>query len=528
MKLKIFTLCLLIAAKCCWSQCTLTAINGDYVVSSSIILSGTYNVSGRFIIPSGITVFVNKYANNTCGKLEINAKTVIVNGTIDANDAGQTGGIGGVGGSSVTSLTGDQVSLTSCNNKDNTGQITLEGGKAGLNGFGMGAGLAGANGSSGSGPKQQCLSNNDEAGMIGSAGGGGGGSGGSYGGKGSSGGAGGNGTNSYTATGVNVSTGYAVVQGNGGAGAIAGNTYGTAGSNDIDLGSGGGGAGGGARSFNIGNNGAKGGNGGGLVKISAQDTLIISGSILVNGSNGGNGGSGGNGNATAKCCSDGCDDCGEATLSCGAGSGAGSGGGSGGGILLECYNFININGSLNAKGGNGGLGGQAGTGITCNYSALLCGTQTLKSGDGATGNSGGAGGGGRIKIFAASCQGNTISPVTNVTGGTGFANGLPGTYSVICNFNTSLSEYTKYHELSIFPNPTHDFLNIKFKYPQYLNDHSGKIIVSDINGKEVFVTDCMLSKVDQQVINLSHLNNGVYFLKLISSDVTVMQKLIKN
>jgi hypothetical protein len=98
---------------------------------------------------------------------------------------------------------------------------------------------------------------------------------------------------------------------------------------------------------------------------------------------------------------------------------------------------------------------------------------------------------------------------------------------LICNFNTSLSEYTKYHELSIFPNPTNDFLNIQFKYPQYLNDHSGKIIVLDINGKEVFVTDCLLSKDDFQVINLSHLNNGVYFLKLISSDVTVMQKLIK-
>ncbi len=509
------------------SQCTVTTISGDYTVASSIILSGTYSVTGKFVIPQGVTVFVNKYATNSCGKLEIYAKSAIINGVINADDAGYTGGLGGVAGTSVTSITGDAVALTACNNKDNTGQVTVEAGKGGSAGSGPGAGLGGANGVSGSGPKQQCLNNNDEAGMIGSGGGGGGGAGASYGGVGSSGGNGGNGTSSYTATGANVSTGFAVVQGTGGLGGTAAAIYGTSGGTEIDLGSGGAGAGGGARSFALGLNGNKGGNGGGMVKIVVQDTLILNGTISANGSNGLNGGNGGDGGVTAKCCTDGCDDCGEATLACGAGGGSGSGAGSGGGILLQSTNYLNIVGTLNAKGGNGGNGGNKGNGVSCNYSATFCGTQALISGNGQLGNLGGAGGGGRIKIFATSCQTNTINPVTSVLGGTSAVNAASGTYSVICNLNVSLSEYTKYHELTVYPNPAKDKLVVKFKFPQYLKASDAKIYVFDINGKQSHVQDCILNTNEEETISLESLSKGVYFIKLISSEVTVVQKFIK-
>jgi hypothetical protein len=531
MKLKttlLFTICcLILKTNLGFSQCTVTTISGDFNVSSSIILSGTYSVTGKFTVPAGVTVFVNKYSSNSCGKLEIYAKSAVINGVINADDAGYTGGLGGVGGTSVTSITGDQVSLTGCNNKDNTGHVSVEGGKQGFAGSGPGAGLSGGLGQNGSGPKQQCLNSSDEAGMIGSGGGGGGGAGGSYGGKGGNAGAGGNGTNSYTTTGVNVSTGYAVVNGIGGTGGVSASVYGSPGGNDIDLGSGGAGSGGGARSLLQGGNGNKGGNGGGMVKIVVQDTLIISGTITANGSNGLNGGTGGDGGVTAKCCSDGCDDCGEATLSCGAGGGGGSGAGSGGGIYLESGNKVNITGNLSSKGGNGGAGGIKGNGTSCNYSATFCGTQGITSGGGSAGNLGGGAGGGRIKIFAPSCVSNTITPTTIVSGGTGFASGISGTYSVICNVS-SLLENTVYHKLSIYPNPSSNYINVNFLHPQLLKDNQAEFQIYSVNGKLVSKTKCELNQMDNQTINVSDLSNGVYFLKLVANDATVVEKFIKH
>jgi hypothetical protein len=87
------------------AQCGTTNITGDYLVSSSIILSGTYNITGKFIVPAGVTVFVNKYSTGACGTLEINAASAIIHGTINADDGGYTGGTGGLAGTNVTSLT---------------------------------------------------------------------------------------------------------------------------------------------------------------------------------------------------------------------------------------------------------------------------------------------------------------------------------------------------------------------------------------------------------------------------------------
>lgn len=522
------TACFLPSATIMKSQCTVTTVPGDYTVTSNIILSGTYSVTGRFVIPSNVTVFVNKYSANSCGKLTVYCKSAIIQGTINADDAGYTGGTGGSGGTTVTSLTGDIVSLTGCSNKDNTGQVTVQGGQQAAAGNGPGGGQAGASGQNGSGPKQQCLSNNDEAGMIGSGGGAGGGAGGSYGGKGGNASGGGNGTSSYTATGVNVSTAYVVAAGNGGAAGASVAAYGTSNASDIDMGSGGAGAGGGARSYIQGGDGGKGGNGGGMVKIVVQDTLIISGAVTANGSNGLNGGFGGDGGLTAKCCSDGCDDCGEANLSCGAGAGSGAGGGAGGGIYLESPGYMNISGILQAKGGNGGAGGLKGNGTSCNYSATFCGTQALTSGGGYDGNAGGGAGGGRIKIFASSCVSNPISPVTLVNGGTGFAAGAAGSYSLICNNITSLEENTAYHKLSVYPNPATDQLSVKFRFPQYLTDPKAEFQVYDLHAKQVMSQKCDLDTKEEQLLNLSELPSGIYVLRLVSNDVIVTEKIIKH
>jgi hypothetical protein len=524
----ILVLCFQLSTFTSRSQCTVTTVPGDYTVTSSIILSGTYSVTGRFVVPPNVTVFVNKYSANSCGKLIIYCKSAIIQGTINADDAGYTGGTGGLAGSNVTSLTGDIISLTGCSNKDNTGQVTVQGGQQGLAGNGPGGGLSGTSGQNGSGPKQQCLSNNDEAGMIGSGGGAGGGAGGSYGGKGGNASNGGSGTSSYTATGASISSAYAVVAGTGGTAGASVVAYGTISASDIDMGSGGAGAGGGARSYVQGGNGGKGGNGGGMVKITVQDTLIISGAITANGSNGLNGGLGGDGGVTAKCCSDGCDDCAEANLSCGSGGGSGAGGGAGGGIYLESPGYMNVTGAIQAKGGNGGAGGLKGNGVSCNYSATFCGTQALTSGNGADGNTGGGAGGGRIKIFASSCVTNPINPITLVNGGTGFATGATGTYSLMCSNSTSLEENTAYHKLTVYPNPVTDELNIKFRFPQFLSDSNAELQLYDLNGRLIVSQTCELDTKEEQQLNLSDLPSGIYILKLISNDVTLTEKIIKH
>lgn len=510
------------------AQCATTNITGDFVVNSSIILSGTYNVSGTFKVMPFVTVYVKSYSSGGCGKLIINAQKIVVDGTIDGNYAGNIGGAGGLGGNIVSSLTGDQTAINTCSNKDNTGIIVVEGGKFGSNGSGAGYGFQGQNGQNGSGPKQQCLSNDDECGMIGSAGGAGGGGGASYGGVGTNGTNGGNGTSTYTTTGVNVSTGYVVFAGSGGVGGNAGTLYGTAAGNDIDLGSGGAGGGGGGRSYDVGLAGGKGGNGGGLVQLIAADTLKISGKILVNGENGGIGGNAGNGGISPNCCSDGCDDPGEATLSCGAGAGSGGGGGSGGGIYIETQTVASITGTLQSIGGNGGNGGIKGDGTTTNYSGgVFCGNETIISGNGSAGNKGGAAGGGRIKIFMPTCASSTVNPIYAINGGIGNANGTAGTYQVICgvtNLNEAIKEQFK---LTVYPNPFSDNITLQFKYDEN-PDYISEISVLNALGMIVKSVESTELKYNRSItINLTELDAGIYFIKTTINSLSYDYKVIK-
>ncbi|MBS1634368.1 MAG: T9SS type A sorting domain-containing protein [Bacteroidetes bacterium] len=510
------------------AQCSTTNISGDYTVNADIILSGTYNISGTFKIPANVTVYVKPFSSGGCGKLEINAQKIIIIGAINGDYSGNTGGSGGLGGSAVTSLTGDNTAINTCSNKDNTGVVMVEGGKFGSNGSGPGAGVQGQNGTTGSGPKQQCLNSSDECGMIGGSGGAGGGGGGSYGGAGSAGSNGGNGTNTYTATGVNVSTGYIVVGGSGGTGGSTGVVYGTASGNDIDLGSGGAGAGGGGCSYNVGLPGGKGGNGGGLVKLIATDSIKISGKITSNGENGTNGGDGGNGGISPKCCSDGCDDAGEETLSCGAGGGSGSGGGSGGGIYIQSQNAAVISGTLQTTGGNGGNGGLKGNGTSDTYSGgIFCGTENLTSGNGNAGTKGGAGGGGRIKIFVPSCLSATVNPVYSISGGTGNASGSNGTYQLVCGFTGIENNIKEQNTLILFPNPFQDKISVRFKYDPSVNDMS-RFSISNTLG-EVVKTESSdeLRNQGQCTLDLSDLQPGIYFIQITLNQLHYDYKIIK-
>lgn len=499
-----------------FAQCTTTNMSTDLTVSSSTFMSGIFNITGDFHVPAGVTVFVQSYENGGCGKLEIHADNILIEGTINGDFSGFDGGNGGAPGTAVTSLTGDGTAINDCSNKDNTGQVTLEPGQSGNDGNGPGAGHAGTDGQNGSGPKQQCLSLDDEAGMIGGSGGAGGGAGGSYGGEGSGAGNGGAGTGSYQSTGLNVSTGFPVVGGNGGTGGTTNSTYGTETGQDIQLGSGGAGAGGGGRSYDSGLGGSNGGNGGGTVILIANDSLSVFGTISVNGENGASGGDGGNGGASPKCCEDGCDDCGEATLSTGSGGGAGSGGGSGGGILLRAETYAEITGTLAAKGGNGGNGGLRGNGVSCDYSATFCGTQSLTSGNGNAGNQGGAGGGGRIKIFVPICSLSDIQPSNQIIGGTGFSAGQEGSYFLGCS-ELSVMEEALEAQINLYPNPAKEQMKVSIAAGNY----EAEMFITDISGRVVHTQTAELSE-NAVSIDLSNLEPGTYqmIFKIAGNSIT--------
>ncbi len=515
------------------AQCDSTIIIGDYVISTNTTLSGSYYVTGEFIVEANAVVTVESYSVNSCGELKVYADKIAIYGDIDGDAAGREGGSGGSSGSQVSSSTGDAAGLTGCSDASSPGHIETEGGYEGAEGEGPGGGGEGKDGRSGSGPKQECMSSSDEAGMIGGGSGASSGGGGSYGGYGEIGGFGGDGSNDYSLSNIPVSNDYAVNAGYGKNGGAPGSSYGTDDQMDIDLGSGGGGAGGGGRSYSLGTSGYSGGTGGGLIMLQAYtDSLIVAGLISVNGSSGGTGGSGGDGgvgqSSNTGCCSDPCNDCGEKTFSCGAGGGGGAGGGSGGGILLLGNGVHYIVGTLESKGGDGGSGGYAGLGTSCSYNAPFgCGgDQTVIAYSGYNGDPGGGGSGGRIKVFASDCFGNIILPNTDLFGGNGISIADEGYLHIEntlpCQGVTpppvSISEQLDrlHFDFSIYPNPTSNGnINIDFK-DSYVNFENTELFIYDVFGKIVHRESLSNNSWINLNLDLGYLSSGVYLIKINS------------
>lgn len=477
-------------------------------------MSGTYVVEGIFRVESGATIYITPFSSNGCGALKIYAEDIVIEGDIVGDFAGYSGGAGGEKGTAVSSITGHGVSLTSCNDSGSEGHISIEGGIGGDDGFGPGGGNGGGDGLDGNGTKQYCGNVGDEAGVVAGSGGAGGGAGGSYGGTGSAGMNGGSGSAGYTPNGIDVENSYSIVSGNGGLGGSQSMVYGTETGRDIDLGSGGAGAGGGGRSHYFGTNGGDGGAGGGLVFLKATNSLTITGNISVNGEDGTYGGAGGSGDATADCCSDGCNGCDERTFSCGSGAGSGSGGGSGGGVFIESAGVATISGTIEAKGGAGGFSGQKGFGAECNYDGgPFCGSHGISTSDGSVGGEGGAGGGGRVKIFVADCSQANITATVVVTGAS------EGTFAEVCGFLETKELMSE--QWMIFPNPFESQIQIvgsnliEGLYPAQIVSTTGKI-----------VSEFEISK-GKTTVDLQYLPSGFYFVYIGSEDNQTVHKIIK-
>lgn len=439
-----------------FAQCPTQNISGNLIATNGQVLSGTYNITGVFYVPAGVTAFVEAHSINACGELQIYADSIRIDGTLSAVGAGFEGGLGGAAGYCTDSLRFQDCSL----NAQCMGITPVTFGAAGTDGLGLGFGNGGANGTNGSGRKNSCNANSDRVGRVGGSGGGGGGAGGSYGGIAANAGAGSAANlpavsaNSPANNCAPANT-VAFVAGVGGIGGLITVAYGTPTGNDWALGSGGGGAAGGGRGYFFAQNGENGGNGGGAIKLIAVKGCYISGNVLADGAVGGKGGDGGDGGESPRCCIDLCPQVNEHTYVGAGGGGAGGGGGSGGAIWMDAGGSLQIFGLVSANGGVLGAGGIGGAGDSAAYQepAFICGSAsglytTVTIAPAANGNNGGSGGGGRVKIFYDDCAWNGFSGIVqadsggvNATNGSVYLETKPTTFA-IGNINTAQNPQT--------------------------------------------------------------------------------------
>jgi hypothetical protein len=89
-----------------------------------------------------------------------------------------------------------------------------------------------------------------------------------------------------------------------------------------------------------------------------------------------------------------------------------------------------------------------------------------------------------------------------------------------CSLTTGLNNYDETSLISISPNPTNGILNINYRQ----QNESNIIYVKDILGKDVYQTQLFQN---QNLINISNLNSGIYFIELKTSNGIVSKKIIK-
>ena len=88
---------------------------------------------------------------------------------------------------------------------------------------------------------------------------------------------------------------------------------------------------------------------------------------------------------------------------------------------------------------------------------------------------------------------------------------------------SSATGLTEKNDFSVFPNPTNGIITISST-----NERVKRIEIIDINGK-IAIKKSLTGENPVHEINISHLNNGMYFINLILTDnATVTKPIIKN
>ena len=84
----------------------------------------------------------------------------------------------------------------------------------------------------------------------------------------------------------------------------------------------------------------------------------------------------------------------------------------------------------------------------------------------------------------------------------------------------SLSEQILDFELSVYPNPANDIINIEMP-----EGFEGEIVVRDISGRVVFESTVNNSFETICQANLSHLQSGSYFVSIIDDENLISKKI---
>ena len=114
-------------------------------------------------------------------------------------------------------------------------------------------------------------------------------------------------------------------------------------------------------------------------------------------------------------------------------------------------------------------------------------------------------------------SGPTITPLDPFTIDSGFATS--------CTYNGTVLPVEEFEFLNatlrVYPNPLmkDNQLNLKFA-----TNITAKIYMYDVTGKLAVMDE--IDNVDRQQINTSSLNNGVYFLRLVTDNTTITKKVI--
>ena len=134
-------------------------------------------------------------------------------------------------------------------------------------------------------------------------------------------------------------------------------------------------------------------------------------------------------------------------------------------------------------------------------------------------------------LISSSSNFNTLSFIQDNgcdIGSGGFAYWYSASKALMIRLNaspppTSVDYKTTSSTLNVFPNPNDGFFEIKFNNLEWDNYI---ISVNNMLGQEVYISSEILNGISSKMLDLSHLNKGVYILEFSNSETTISEKII--
>jgi hypothetical protein len=93
------------------------------------------------------------------------------------------------------------------------------------------------------------------------------------------------------------------------------------------------------------------------------------------------------------------------------------------------------------------------------------------------------------------------------------------------NITTGINSYSSFHSIvfNAYPNPTRDIINLK-----YDSESDYTIHIIDVSGKTLFSKEILKNNALQEnSIDISFLQNGIYYLRILNDKTSVTKKIIK-